>query len=493
MDDEVLAARALWQLRLEAGAARRGLHARQCAAAEAMLAATATVTTVAELEAALAARGLTGAMAGAECLDRYHNRAIVYGALDDRARRAALAPLEALRGPPVDAPLDGILRAQLAVEGQLQAAAIARPAFLRAVALTLDWHSEPSIGMREVQRLMIAQSWQLARTFDRTLTWAALPAPYRDRLPFDDRGVAAIGAWLIAALGDPGMGLELPAFPAPEVIDPHELQEPIPYADARHDDGDRARAELAQLTAQGPSSAAAQLAGERHELLSAIARTSILAATAPRRARAVAWAQPHIAALGACLDDDLAWARTPTELELAGMWHHERLAIEADALGLLAQVALRPLALAISSDDHGPDELAPSLGDAAALCGAPWLALIESPWLADLTRVLIATGGDPQAPLPGPEVGEVGVEYAAALRSAVNEPGSRFARMLATTRPLTTAAFMATCRAIAAAAPPVTPGALRLLGKDLALDDLAPALAASRERLAARIAVLESR
>ncbi len=228
VDDEVVAARALWQLRLEAGAARRGLHARQCAAAEAMLTATTTVTSVAEAEAALAARGLTGAMAGAECLDRYHNRAIVYGALHDRGRRAALAPLEALRGPPVDAPLDGILRAQLAVEGELQAAAIARPAFLRAVALTLDWHSEPSLGMREVQRLMIAQSWQLARTFDPRLTWAALPAPYRDRLPFDDRGVAAIGAWLAAALGDPGMGLELPAFPAPEAIDPHELQEPLP-------------------------------------------------------------------------------------------------------------------------------------------------------------------------------------------------------------------------------------------------------------------------
>jgi hypothetical protein len=485
VDAEVIAVRALWQLRLDTSRPRRALHARQCAAAEAMLAATATTTTVPALEAALASHGLTAALAGAECLDRYHNRAIVYAAQGDRARCAALGPLDALRGPPVDAPLDGILRAQLIVERALQHATLARAAFMRAIALVIDWHSEPNLGLREVQRLMIGHAWQLARRFDPALTWANLASPYRDRVPFDDRGVAAIGGWLAAALADPGWGLELPPEPAPEAIDPADLIEPTPSTDAHAQASVAARADLAALTSAAPSSAAGQLAAERAGVPVAIARAAILAITAPRRARAAARAQPHIAALGDALADDLAAARTPTELELVGAWHHERLAVEADALGLALQVALRPLVLAVSSDDHPPDALGPALADAAALIGAPWPAIMASPWLDEFcARVVLGIGGEPVPTLEA-EAGECGLEHAAAIRSALAEPRSPVARALAAAPP-TRAGLAAACAAIAGAAPPPAPaGRLRLFGRDLDLAGLAPALIARRPRLTA--------
>ena len=251
---------------------------------------------------------------------------------------------------------------------------------------------------------------------------------------------------------------------------------------------DPVRARLAELTAAAPTAIAGRLAAAREGLPVRLAGAAARATADRLRARAAARVQPHVAALAAALDADLARAATDTEATLAAAWFDERLAIEADAGELLVAIAVRPLDVMLTEAGAEPAAARRAVVAATALLGAPWPDVLATPYLAELVaRVAVGAGGALDAPCPTGELGEVGVAVAGTIRAALTDPASPAARALAAHRPLTVAALDGVCRAIAAGAGPVDPPpagpALRVAGTTCDAAGLADALAAPREGL----------
>jgi hypothetical protein len=494
MDAAVADHVAYWELRLAACGRRPGLHRRQLAALEALAQVARDASDQDDLIRRLAERGLTDAEVAAGMLDRYHGLGRLFERLGDDARADAVAALEPLAGPPI-APLAAVLHGQVAVERRLQELAIARAGFARAARLVCDWRTEPDLGTCEAQRLMLALTWRDARRLDPGLDAARLARPYRDRLPWTDAGVARVAGWLAEADADPGLGLELPPVPPPVPLPAAELAALEAAADAAWAGAapteaapDPARARLAELTAAAPTAIAARLAAAREGLPVRLAGAAARATADRLRGRAAAQVQPHVAALAAALDADLARAATETEATLAATWFDERLAIEADAGELLVAVAVRPLDVMLTEAGAEPAAARRAIAAATALLGAPWPDVLATPYLAELlARVAVGGGGALEAPCPTGELGEVGVAIAGAIRAAITDPASPAARALAGHRPLTVAAVGGVCRAIAAGAGPADPPpagpALRVAGAACDAAGLADALAAPREGL----------
>lgn len=457
------------QLRRAELAGRPALHRHGLAAHDRLLGACQQASSAAELAAAISAAGPLSLLR-AEWLDRYSALERLHRALGDpRKARAAALQVDAARAAGDRA--EDLLERIRAVHGPaatLRQRADDSAGALRQLISELVWLiGEGDAGERAERRRRVAVLWQALREADPALTWSGLrgSAFYRLRLPFGDGALDWLGAQLAGIVGDlepPTRAAEEPPIPAIAPPAPAAVSSRVPSAvetaagyRAAHDALDPDDA--AQRSLYGRILELADTARDGHELLRWMAEDDLFTRLA--RARLLAgverdWAtvrglgQPHAERHYAELADRLGGCRSPLEIELEGIARSETLAIDGAWFEAFSNVALRPVAAALTW------ERAPSAGTAEALArsceavrhllGRPWDRVLAAAPIQSLGAVLVELGqrAATATPRAGPVAGAALPDLAPALRRAMIHATEREAEALAARDPEAIPAFL---------------------------------------------------
>ena len=364
------------ELRLVECEARPALHRHQIAAYEAHLAIARGARDAIDLTRRLVGAGRTCEGVAATWCDRQRNLAAVLRAIGAPELAggfdAAAAQLAAVRD---DEFLAVLIPASIELEARRTDAAMAGATLAELACAAIDWATAGDDAGRAEAVDVLAQLWHRAREHDPRFTWArvAAHAPYRHRLPFDDAGVARLGAWIAAALGV-DVDAEAPAAPAAASDLPAPA--PLPAAELRVPTAAEVAAPYQlQLTAIAPDPALAPLRAAHQriqalaagctrgpELQVALAGSGLFTALARHlhdgpavfaAARAEERGHLHAAQHHRALAAELGQAASPTEVEHAAVAAEVCFAIEASWHDVLLHAVTRPVhaAATLEGDD----------------------------------------------------------------------------------------------------------------------------------------------
>lgn len=509
--------------RLSACRALPALHSHQIAVYERLLDLARGAADAGAYHRDVEARGLILAVTRAEWLDRYRNAACVYAALGDEAQRAAAAArFHAGQHP-------DFLAAITAIEHRSAAGIVAARASQEALAplllSLLSWRVAGHDALRRQGLREVHGLWRAIQHGDPGCTWERICAhpPYRSRIPFDDAGLAVLGAWLAEALA--AARDDAPGEPAES--DPDNMAENQPGAAVAGDlseiepvvsaaSGDQPAAAEAPPAAEaapaapGPAQAyriayraqdftgreltrrayerilalEAELAGRgepadydaflcrmaEDDLLDGLARAPHLDWAEQLRAHGAGRSQPVLAHHAAALAAAVAACPTATAVEHERMWLDACFDVESAWDQLLVHFALSPIAAVLSGMPGAEDAARASLGAVEALFGATWDALLATPrlWAFFCDELVPAMFG--RRPNLGAYRGEAG--------AILTQAAVAFTPLPAGQAPEDVRAHVAALLPARATPAPERARALALWGRPVALDALADALAA---------------
>lgn len=500
--------------RLSACRAQPGFHGHQIAVYERLLDLARGAVDAGAYYRALEAGDLTLAAVRAEWLDRYRNAACVYAALGDEAQRAAAAARFHAGGQ------RDFLAAITAVEQQSAAAIAAARASQEALApmlmSLLDWRIAGHEDLRRQCLIEVRGLWRRIVHGDPGCTWERICAhpPYRARVPFDDAGLALLGAWLAQALagavddppGAPDQAVEaaLPgtmvATAPAEAGEPAAPAEPAPIAPAApgpahayrvvyqsqdwsgRDCTRRVYERIFALEAEverqgGPADAEAFLGRMAEEdLFDGLARAPHMDWAEELRVHCAGRSQPVMAHHAGALAAAMAARPTATVVEHERMRLDACFHIESAWDQIFVHYALCPIKAVLAGAPGQGAAVRESVGVTAALFGTTWDALLATPRLwAFFGRELVpAMFG--RRPRIGAGRGEVGGAMLGAAAGFSPRPAGDAPEDVRDH----VAALIATAAGTGATRS-ATPGpgrALRLWGQPVTLDAVADRLAA---------------
>lgn len=497
--------------RLSACRAWPELHRHQIEAYQRLLDLARGARDAADYHRELEARALALEVVRAEWLDRYHHAACIHDALGDEAqRRAAAARFHAGRQRDF---LAAITATEQQYAATIAAARASQDALAPLLMSLLDWRLEDDADLRERRLGEIRGLWGVIQEGDAGCTWQRICSypPYRNRIPFDDTGLALLGDWLAQALaaagaasGAAGPGEQTePAAHAEqaEPAEPTEQAEPAAHAepalpgaralahayhvvygiqdwtgrDATRQVYERIFALEADVEHQDGGDGDAflcRMAGEN--LFTHLARAPHLDWAEEIRAHGAGRSQPAMTHHASALAAAMAACATPAAVE------HERWRLDAcfDVESAWDQIfvhyALRPITAVLAGSAPGVGARAREhVAALTALFGTTWDALLATPRLRDFFCRALVPALFGRQPILGARRGEVGTAVAQAAAMATSRPDSDV--------PADVEAHIAALLAVdAPAPPPATPAgrALVLWGQPVALDAVMDRLAA---------------
>jgi hypothetical protein len=493
------------------------LHRHQIAAYQRLLELARGVRDAADYHRALQARGLALDAVRAEWLDRYHHAACLHRALGDETQRGAAA-MRFHAGQEPDF-LAAITATEQQYAARIAAGRASQDALAPLLMSLLDWRLEAdeALGARRLDE--VRGLWGVIQAGDPGCTWQRICShpPYRNRVPFDDTGLALVGDWLARALaaagttpapaagaGEPGdhdqpAGLAEPAAPAgpaeqaggtPAAAEPampgaralahvyHVIHDAQDWTgrDATRQVYERIFALEAEVEHRHGGDGDAFLCRMAEEdLFTDLARAPHIDWAGALRAHGAGRSQPVMTHHASALAAAMAACATPTAVE------HERWRLDAcfDVESAWDQIfvhyALRPVTAVLASSTPGA-RARDHIAALPALFGATWDALLATPrvWEFFVRELVPALAG--QQPILGARRGEVGMAVVQAAAMAASRP----ARHAPADVQAHVAALLASPADLDPAPPAATPAgrAVILWGQPVALDAVLDRLAA---------------
>jgi hypothetical protein len=358
---------------------------------------------IAALHATLAGAGRPD-LARAAWMDRWASAAEAYRALGSRRlHQAAILAYEVAIDPG-----DLVARAGAAwpeVAALELAAGEDRGALVRLCSALTGAAGEDDPERRREQREAARESWRTLRRHNPGCTWRRLceDLEHRRHLPFDAPGLAALGEWLEAAVGDDA-GPDDAA--GPEADPALRLR----LADGLASFGTfRGARPSAALTARAPA--------DEDEDSCEPARAAVLEVARAGLARASALCQPHLERHHRELIAAALAARTATEIEHEARWRGERMAVESAWLEIFFAAATRAVAEVMTFEIDRSESRRRSVAGAqravTRLLGTDFAATLAIPRVWSFFREVVFHRGQiarPEGDEPGGvALGEVGM------------------------------------------------------------------------------------